>query len=60
MVAILNPLAYRLLRDLRKEGRLSWPEMQQRIQDHGALESAIDWLQDRALVAIDEAGVRCP
>lgn len=57
MVAVLNATAYRILRDVRREGSLSWPELETRIQDRSHLEGVLDWLQHRNLVDMDATGV---
>ncbi len=53
----MSVVAYRLLRDLRTAGTLSWHEAEVRVPDASALDDAVTWLHDRELVCIDQQGL---
>ncbi len=57
LVAAVSVIAYRLLRDVREQGGVSWGRAQARIPDAAQLDDAVTWLHDRGLVAIDPAGL---
>ncbi len=58
--AFVNAMAYRLLRDVRQEGAVSWGRAEASIPDASILEAAVDWLHDRGLVCIDKDGLAAP
>ncbi len=57
LVAIVSVMAYRLLRDVRQAGSVSWRRAESQFPDAAALEAAVGWLCDRDLVRVDNRGL---